>query len=151
MSIVRGMFQNVGRSTDPSAVSDGQAVTDLADTLGKQVMLQGAVHALHVDGKGNFTTATAADIIAAQGAGVKIVAQAIIVVNSHATVGTKVEIRDGTTVKISQYAAPAGGGFVLTAGGAPIVVSSANTALTARCATSGADVDVFISGYVISN
>jgi hypothetical protein len=140
-----------GRTTDGTAVTSGNAVRALADTLGKQVVLQGSVHDLRSNGTANYTTTTAADVIAAAGAGVRIAATAILVTNAHATVGTKVEIRDGTTVKIIGYAAPAGGGFQHNNGGTPLFISTANTAVTARCVTTGADVDVSISGYRIAN
>ncbi len=138
------------RTTDPTAVASADRVNAIADTLGKQVVLPGAVHDRTLSGRANFTNTTAADIIAAQGAGIRIVVTQIAVSNAHATVGTKVEIRDGTTVKISMQAAGAGGGWV-QAGGYPLFLSTANTAVTARCVTTGADVEVNISGYTISN
>lgn len=138
------------RTSDITAVANADRVNAIADTLGKQVVLIGALHAQRVTGTANFTTGSAADVIAAQGAGVKTVVTGILVGNNHATVGTKVSIRDGTTVKITCTAQPLGGGFGLqNAGG--IFVSTANTAITAICATTGADVDVSIQGYTITN
>lgn len=140
------------RTTDGTPISAaGDLVRPIADTLGKQVVLQGAVHDRQVNGKGTFTTTTAADVIAAGGVGVRIVVTSIAVTNAHATTGTKVEIRDGTTVKVQLFAAAAGGGWAQTAGGPPLFISTANTAVTARCVTTGADVDVFVSGYTIAN
>jgi hypothetical protein len=66
-------------------------------------------------------------VIAAAGAGVKIAVTSISVTNAHASVGTKVEIRDA------------------------LFITAANAAVTARCVTTGADVDVFVSGYKIGN
>jgi hypothetical protein len=141
----------VARTTDPTAVSAaGDRVNFIGDTLGKQVVLLGAVHDRHTNGKGTFTNSTAADLIAAAGSGVKIVITNVLVTNAHATVGTKVEIRDGTTMKVQGFAAAGGGGFALSPG-VPIMISTANTAITGRCATTGADVDIFVSGYTISN
>lgn len=145
------LIGGVARTTDPTAVAAGDAASRMSDTLGKTVVLQGAVHDRHVDGKGTFTNTTAADIIAAAGVGVRIAVTSILVVNAHATVGTKVEIRDGTTVKIQQFAAAAGGGFSLNAGGTPLFITTANQAVTGRNVTTGADVDIFVSGYSISN
>lgn len=139
------------RTTDGTTVGNGQAVRAIADTLGKQIVIQGAVHDLYTSGKATYTNTTAADVIAAAGAGVRIAVTSVLVTNAHATVGTKVEIRDGTTVKIQGQSAAAGGGFAMSGGGTPLFISTANTAVTARCATTGADVDVNISGYKIAN
>jgi hypothetical protein len=114
-------------------------------------MLLGAVHDLHSNGRVNLTNTSASDVIAAAGAGVRIAVTSILVTNASATVGTKVSIRDGTTVKITGYAAPGGGGFVLNAGGAPLFITTANTAVTAICGTTSSDTEVFVSGYRIGN
>lgn len=138
------------RTSAPTAVTNGQAVRGQADSAGKQVVLIGSVSDLVTRGLTNYTTNTAADVIAAAGAGVKIVVMGIMVTNAHATVGTKVTIRDGTTSKVTGYAAAVGGGFVI-ASSTPIFVSTANTAVTAICGTTGADVDVTVWGYTITN
>lgn len=139
------------RTTDGTPVASGDAARVTLDTLGKVVTLQGATHDRQANGTANFTTTTAADIIAAAGAGVRIAVTSILVTNAHATVSTKVTIRDGTTAKIVGYALAAGGGFILSAGGRPLFITTANTAVTAICGTTGADVDVSISGYTIAN
>jgi hypothetical protein len=77
------------------------------------VTLQGATHDRQANGTANFTNTTGADIIAAAGAGVRIAVTSILVTNAHATVSTKVTIRDGTTARIVGYALAAGGGFTL--------------------------------------
>lgn len=139
------------RTSDGTAVANGDAARLTVDTLGKVVVLQGATHDQHVTGTTNYTNTTGADVIAAAGAGVRIAVTSIIVTNAHATVSTKVSIRDGTTAKITAYALAAGGGFTLSAGGRPLFITTANTAVTAICATTGADVDVSVSGYKITN
>lgn len=98
-------------------------------------------------GTANFTNNTAADIIAALGGASRVVVTCVVVTNAHATVSSKVEIRDGTTVKMQPYALAAGGGYVLCPG-TPIFMGTANTAITARPVTTGSDIDVFISGYI---
>ena len=140
-----------GRTSDGTPVTSGDLVRALADTLGKQVVLQGSTHDMQSNGTANFTTTTGADIIAAAGAGVRIAVTSILVTNAHATVNTKVTIRDGTTARIVGYAAAVGGGFTLSAGGRPLFITAANAAVTAICGTTGADVDVSISGYRIAN
>lgn len=139
------------RTAVGTAVQSGDAVRALADVFGKQVFLLGALHEEQSNGVANFTNTTAADVIAAAGSGVKIAVTSILVTNAHATVGTKVSIRDGTTAKITGYAAAAGGGFAHNSGGRPLFIGTANTAITAICGTTGADVDVSISGYLIKN
>lgn len=138
------------RTSDITAVANADRVNATGDTLGKAQVLLGSLHALRVNGKGNYTNTTAADVIAAQGAGIKTVITSIVVSNAHATVGTKVEIRDGTTVKFQHFAAAAGGGWAVADPGG-LLVSTANTAVTARCVTTGADVDVSLTGYTITN
>lgn len=137
------------RTSDGTAVASGDVVRAIGDTLGKQVVLLGAVHDLFTSGKATYSNTTASDVIAAV-ASTRIVAMNILVTNKSTTVATKVEIRDGTTVKIQADADKNGGGFALGSG-YPLLISTANTALTGRCVTTGADVDIFISGYKIAN
>lgn len=120
---------------------------DLPTTAETQPVIVGAAQSAGISGKATYTDTTAADVIAAQGGSTKVAVMAVLVTNAHASTGTKVEIRDGTTVKIQGYAVSAGGGFAMSGGGRPLFVGSANTAITARCVTTGADVDVFVAGY----
>lgn len=138
------------RTTNPTAVGNGDAVRAQADSAGKQVVLPGAVHEFVVSGELNVSNTTPQAIIAAGGAGVKTVITSVMAINASATVATKVEIRDGATVEIPGYCAINGGGFTL-APGTPLFVGTANTAVNVYCATTGADVEFFVSGYQISN
>jgi hypothetical protein len=138
------------RTTDGTAVASGDAARMTLDTLGKVVVLQGATHDQHITGTTNYTTNAAADVIALV-ASTRIVVTNILVTNAHATVSTKVTIRDGTTSKVVGYAVAAGGGFSLSAGGRPLFIGTSGAAITAICGTTGADVDVSISGYKIIN
>ncbi len=79
---------------------------------------------------------------------VAYVVTAITVVNGHATVGTKVEILDGETVKWKGYAGALGGGFS-AADPNGLFVGTKNTKLAAKNATTGADVDINVSAYKI--
>lgn len=138
------------RTTDITAVTTDARVDSIYDTLGKQIVLPGSSNDLRVSGTTNYTNNSAADVIATI-ASTRIVVTGILVTNAHATVSTKVTIRDGTTAKIVGYAAAIGGGFELTAGGTPIFIGASGAAITAICGTSGADVDVSIFGYKITN
>ena len=95
----------------------------------------------------DITDTTATSVIAAAGAGVKNYITTLMVTNSHATVGTFVNITDGSggTVLWSGYAAAAGGGFAVTLP-CPIV-TTANTALYCVCVTTGANVRVCAAGF----
>lgn len=93
-----------------------------------------------------ITTTNSTEVIAAQ-TGYQTLVTDILVTNSHATVGTRVDILDGTTVKYTGYAKEAGGGFAVQLK-TPLVGTVA-TAWNAKCATSGANVYVSLSGYRI--
>jgi len=88
------------------------------------------------------------DLIAAQGAGVKIYLTSIIVTNAHATVGTLVTIKDDTSgglnILCQGYAAPAGGGFALSFPNPPS--TNEDKKLIAVCGTNGATVYVNVHG-----
>lgn len=108
----------------------------------------GGSHLGYVIGTLNRTDNTAADVIPAPGVGKRIVVTRIVVTNMHATVSTKVSIRDGTTVKQTNGAVANGGGWAEGDGFSPVFIGSDNTAITAICGTTGADVDITIKGYV---
>jgi hypothetical protein len=130
------------------AVSATSDRTDLAlDKLGRTFAVAAPLDQA-VSGTLNRTNTTAANIIGAPGASVAIVVTDVLVVNAHATVGTKVRIRDGTTDKLIGYAGPVGGGFSLSNGDG-LFVATANAAITGICDTTAADVDIFVSGYKI--
>lgn len=103
----------------------------------------------YVNGTVNFTTNAAADIIAAPGVNRRIVVTRVTVTNAHASVSTKVSVRDGTTAKKTNAAVFGGGGWSDGDGFSPLFIGAVNTAITAICGTAGADVDVSISGYIL--
>jgi hypothetical protein len=114
-------------------------------------VLLGAVHDLHSRGTQNYTTASGSILVAAGGANVRFAVMSVLVTNAHATVATKVLIKDGLTTKIQGYAAAAGGGFAMNGGGVPLFITTANTPVSGGCATTGSDVDVTVSGYYLRN
>ena len=93
-----------------------------------------------------ITDTNAAQVIAAQAAGVRNYITSLTVTNSHATVSTLVEIRDGTsTVMHRGYALAAGGGYTIWF---PTPLrGSAATAVNAYCITTGSNVYVSASGF----
>lgn len=94
-----------------------------------------------------ITDTSASQLIAAQAAGVRIYVTSLLVTNSDATVGTQVEIRDGTTTVLwAGYAAPLGGGFSCTF---PVPLKgTAATALNAYCITTSSETRVSVAGYI---
>lgn len=135
------------RTALPAAVAQDDRSDTITDKFGRTLVTVAPLDQ-RASGKATYTNTTAADLIAAPGANIAIVVTSILVVNGSATIGTKVEIRDGTTVVAQGYAAALGGGFALQDGNG-IFVATANTAVTGRNVTTGADVDVFVSGYKI--
>lgn len=152
-AVVAGVTQ-IGlnaRSTAPTAVATGDATRALASLLGKQVVYPYAIPAetWQYAGPTGGITDTADDAIqAAGGAGVQHYLTALTVVNSHATVGTEVVIKDGSTVIHRGYAAAAGGGYALTF---PTPLrGTAATALNVACITTGSATVVSASGFSAS-
>lgn len=87
----------------------------------------------------DVTDTTATDVIAAQ-PGYRFGLIAATIYNSHATVATRVDILDGSTVLWSVWVAAAGGEIVLDWPlGAPLLGTAGN-ALKIQCGTTGAAV-----------
>lgn len=135
-------------NTEPTAVANADAVRMICDLVGKQIVLPYANPENFVSGAtSDITNTTATSVIAAAGAGVRNYITQILVTNSHATVGTFVNITDGSggTILYTGYAAAAGGGFAVTL---PVPIkTTANTALYCACVTTGSNVRVCASGY----
>jgi hypothetical protein len=136
----------VARTSDPTAAANADRVNFIADLSGKQIVLPYALPENFLSGVTAAITGTGdTSVIAAQGSGIRIYVTHLLVTNSHATVGTVVEIKDNTTVIYRGYAAPAGGGFSATLP-APLRLT-ANTALQAANVTTGSSTYVSASGY----
>jgi hypothetical protein len=135
------------RTALPSAATQGNQVDASADKFGRQLIVVAPLDQC-VTGLLNRVDNAAADVIAAPGANVAIVVQTILITNAHATVSTKVSIRDGTTVKVTGYSRATGAPIILH-NEKGLFVASANTAVTAICATTGSDIDIFVAGYKV--
>ena len=149
-AVVAGVTQigMAARTTDAAVSASGDATRVLATLLGKQIILPYALPGLtwQYAGPTGGITDTADDAIqAAGGAGVRHYLTALTVINSHATVGTEVVIKDGSTVIHRGYAAAAGGGYALTF---PTPLrGTAATALNVACITTGSATVVSASGF----
>lgn len=135
------------RTALATAVGNGDVVRLLADVYGRQIV-RGTLPAATTCKKVNFTTGSAADLVAAV-ASTRHVVVALMVTNHSGLQATKVTIRDGTTEMVAGSAGISGGGWVLAPGAGEVFTGTSNTAVTAICGSSGADVDVTIVYYSI--
>lgn len=133
------------RTSDVTAVAADDRADAITDILGKQVVLPYALPGSATDGTANSTGTSNTSVIAAPGAGIRLYITTLVVTNAHATVGTKVSIKDGTTTRLTVYAAANGGGAAIKLP-TPLRLT-ANTALQFANGTTGADVDVSAVGY----
>ena len=136
------------RTTDPVVAADGTNKAAMFDSLGKQVVLPGAVNDLHMDGQVQIAQVAATALIATPGAGRRIAMQSLLVTGSGSQV-VQVIISGGPSSRTFGFVTPIGG-FALNAGGAPLYITSASTNLSvALDATSTCN--IFASGYNMSN
>jgi hypothetical protein len=133
----------LGKTTNPTAVTDGQFVTHLTDKLGKQVVV-GSIRDLKGDQSTTITSSTTeTTIVAAGGASVFRDLYGLIITNTSAT-ATEVIIRDVTAGGTARsFMVPAGDtrGFMLNESAA-LKQGTANSAWTATCGTSVASVKI---------
>ena len=131
---------------DESLVDDDDANAAIADLTGKIIVKPYCLPGDEVRGKtADITNQTPTTVIAAPGAGIRLYITQLTIMNSHATVGTWVDVLDDATEIQSVYAASAGGGVSMTL---PVPLRlGANIGLAVVCATTGANVRVSASGY----
>ena len=98
-----------------------------------------------IQGSTSDITTTAVTAIIASQASLRTYLTTILVQNSHATVSTWVNIKDGSTVMFTVYAPALGGGASITLPKA--LRGTATTAWNAVCETTGANVRVSAAGY----
>jgi len=134
-------------TADITAVAAADRTDTLSDTIGYGLVRPYALHENLTQGATAAITGTAStEVIAAGAAGVRNYITSLTVINSHATVSTVVEIRDGAATVIHRgYALAAGGGYVVTF---PTPLrGTAATAINAFAITTGSNVYVSGSGY----
>lgn len=140
-----------GEADSGVAILAGEGVVENA----LRVVLGGDKVVVPYSGPDNLVSGVSADIedttevqlIAAQGEGIKIYITSITVTNNIENVNTVVKLKDGSggAVKFRNNAAKDGGGFSVQL---PTPIEfSANTAIFVQCETTGARVQVSISGY----
>lgn len=136
------------RTSDITAVSNADRVDGVADKIGRQVTAPYAIPENALRGTtADITDTTSTQVIAAQAGGVKIYITDITVSNMSGSVATRVDLLDGNggAVLWQGPAAAAGGGYTKTFN-TPIAGTAA-TRLDAKCATTGAQVQVSVAGY----
>lgn len=133
-------------SADYTAVTSGDTADLLTDLLGKIVIMPYAINQNHWQAVTAAKTDTSDTAIkASAGAGLRNYITSLTVTNSHATVGTVVEVKDGSTVIHRGYAAPAGGGYTQTF--PTPLKGTAATAINVANITTGSNTYVSMSGY----
>lgn len=141
---------SIGKTANPTAVTDGQTANFISDKLGKQVVV-GSIRDLKANQVTTITSSTAeTTIVTAGGASVFLDMYGLIVTNTSAT-AVNVAIKDVTagTTRLN-IAVPAGDtrGFMLPEGGA-IKQSTAASAWSATCSASVAS--VVITALTVAN
>ncbi len=137
----------VAETTEQTAVADGDRANLMTDLNGKLVTQPYSVPERSTDGLTAAITGTSnTSVIAAPGAGLRIYITQIIVTNSHATVGTLVELKSATTVKVRGYAREDGGGYTIHYP-KPLRLG-VNEAFNAANVTTGSNTYVSASGYI---
>lgn len=137
------------RTANITAVAQDDRVDGIADPHGRN-LVQGSLTGTRFKGRNAslITNTTSTSLIAAGGAGVIYVITAITVSNSSASVGTEVNILDGSTVVWGGPAAAVYGGYSITFPDG--LVCTANTAINAQCVTTGASVRACVTGHKIT-
>jgi hypothetical protein len=145
-----GMAGFLAKTVEPVAVTDGQLVRGMADTMGKQVVLPYSNPENFISGitGSAMTSTTSTQLIAAPGSGLRNYVTHIVCSNSHVTVGTDVDVRDGNggTVLYTLPAAAVYGGASIPLP-TPLRQPSTNVRLDVANVTSGASVRCAASGY----
>lgn len=139
------------RSTERAAVASADVARLVCDLVGKLITLPYANPENFLSGKTAAMTGTAdTAVLAAAGAGVRNYVTSLIIVNDHATVGTEVVIKDGTTELLRVYVPALNG----TAGPNTVTITlpvplrgTANTAINAANVTTGSNTYVAAIGY----
>lgn len=135
-----------GRSTAPTAVDDGDVVRPLATLLGKLVNHPHALPAStwqYAAVSGGITDTSDDVAKAADGAGTRQYVTHIDVVNAHATVGTEVVVKSGSTIIWRGYAAAVGGGVARPC----FLRGGDNEAINVAAITTGAQVYFNLQGF----
>lgn len=133
-------------SSENAVVTTGRKVQFVADLTGKQIILPYAnpENILNPVPTAAITDTTSTQVMAAI-ASFRNYVNYCKVTNAHATVGTYVQILDGSTVVDSGYAAAAGGGWVTKYD--PPIRGTTNTALNCQATTTNSNFKCSCGGF----
>lgn len=139
-----------GRTSDITAVANGDVCRVQLTTVGKQVNYPYAVPGNtwnYAAASGGITNTTGVSARAAAGAGIRNYITRVQVINGHATVSTDVQIRDGAsgTVLWRGFAQAAGGGVACDFD--PPLRGTANTLVEVACGTTGSATYFNLQGF----
>lgn len=136
----------VGRTTNPTAVSDGQRVNGFFDAAGKQVVIMNGPRDLRVEGEVALTATTAeTTLIAAGGAGVFHDIEYLLITDTSVT-GARLDFRDNTGGTIRFRVNTPGTGAIGTATfmpPRPVKQTTANKNWTVQSSASVTSIYVF--------
>ena len=135
------------RTTEPTAVGNGDAVRAMGTSLGKQVNYPYAIPAKQWTYASSAAVTDTADDAAkaAAGAGIRNYVTGIQVFNGHDTTATEVVIKDGATVIWRGWAEQAGGGA--SARFDPPLRGTANTAVNVANITTSSSTYFNLQGF----
>lgn len=134
-----------GVTSEPSAVTTAYRIDALYDTLGRVVDLPFSLLENYVSGKTAAMTGTSdTAVIAAQGSGIRTYVTGFVFANSHASQGTEIVIKDGSTEMFRVYLAA---GQSMSFSPSTPVRFSANTAVNAANVTTSSNTYVGATGF----
>lgn len=136
-------------ANEPTAVADGDLCDMWVNQYGAQVVVKNfpanLVSATHGPTTTTLTLTSDTALVAAPGVGLSIYVTSLTVGNTSATL-TRIDIKDGTTIRVSMPLASSGGGFVHEFN--PPWKLTANTALNAALSAAVTDVRANVHFYV---
>lgn len=138
----------VGRTTNPTAVSDGQRVDASYDKLGRQVIVPQQVRDLTTHNQITLTSTSETTLLAAVSS--TFLDLSLLTFSNTSATAVRVDIRDdiGGTVRLSFYLAANGGGAVISFP-VPMIQATVNKNWTAQL--SAAVTDVRITALAVKN
>lgn len=136
------------RTALPAAVAQDDRADLMTDKHGRLLVTE-YPRDQKVEGRLNLTTNEEKSIIEPPGAGLRIVVTEISITNSSTGTSTKVEVKDDTTAKRVFAAGKEGGGAAPPCPPGGFFTGSENKAIKVKAVTTGADVEVHVSGYKI--
>lgn len=115
--------------------------TTPATLLEESVPKETGADANQARGSVNLVDTTEVEVVGTPGAGRALMLR-VVVTNAHASVGTKVTLKEDTTELMTGFAGSDGGGFVFEC------QLKTNAALRAVAETTGSDVEVSAIGHI---